>query len=255
MSEIDRHADTLVRAIKERRPIRPLTDDGPLEMSDAYAVQAAVFEKLEPNGPRTVAKLGLTSRAKQEQMAVDEAICGWFLAGSALEIGEPLVIEEYIQPRVEPEIAFLLRDDLEGPLVRAYDVLAATEAVIPALDVLDSRFTGYRFKLPDVVADNASAARFLLGRPLSPTGLDLSTVGCVFERNGEVVGTAAGAAVLEHPAAAVAWFVGKLHERGTGLAAGSIVLAGALTAAVPALPGDAIRVTLDRLGSLDLACV
>jgi 2-keto-4-pentenoate hydratase len=133
-------------------------------------------------------------------------------------------------------------------------VLAATAAVLPALDVLDSRFAGYRFTLPDVIADNASAARYTIGDPVPLDGIDLRLVGCVFECNGELVATAAGAAVLDHPAAAVAWFVRKLAAHGRELPAGSVVLAGALTAAIPVTADDVVRLTIDRIGGLDLAC-
>jgi 2-keto-4-pentenoate hydratase len=122
-----------------------------------------------------------------------------------------------------------------------------------AIDVLDSRYAGYNFTLPDVIADNASAARFTVGDPVPLEGINLRTVGCVFSRNGELIATAAGAAVLDHPAAAVAWFVRKLASRGRILPAGSLVLAGALTAAVAVGPGDVVNVEIDRIGSVQLA--
>lgn len=132
--------------------------------------------------------------------------------------------------------------------------MAATTAVMPAIDILDSRFAGYSFTLADVTADNASGARFALGGTRVPVdGIDLRTVGCVFEKNGQLVGAAAGAAVLGHPAAAVAWFVGKLAERRRSLPAGSVVLAGALTSAVPVAAGDVVSATIDRVGSIELA--
>jgi 2-keto-4-pentenoate hydratase len=172
-----------------------------------------------------------------------------------LDVGEPVLRDELIQPRVEPEIAFLLGEELGGRGVTAARVLAATHAVMPALEVLDSRFSGYRFTLPAVISDDASAGRFRLGNPVPlEAGTDLRLVGCMFERNGELVATAAGAAVLEHPAAAVAWLVRKLAARGRTLPAGTAVLSGALCAAVTIEPGDLIRASFDRLGSVDLAC-
>jgi 2-oxo-3-hexenedioate decarboxylase len=254
---MDRHrlAATLADAVRQRSPIAPLTDEVELSIEQAYDVQDLVLERLDPDGSRTAAKLGLTSRAKQEQMSVHEPIYGWYVAGSALDIGEPLDTGAWIQPRVEPEIAFLTSRRLAGRDVTSAHVLAATDAVMPALDVLDSRYAGYKFTLPDVVADDASAARYLLGRPVGLDGIDLATVGCVFEHNERLVATAAGAAVLDHPAAAVAWFVRKLADRGGQLPAGSIVLAGALTAAVPLEPGDVARITIDRMGTLELPCL
>jgi 2-keto-4-pentenoate hydratase len=160
-------------------------------------------------------------------------------------------VADYIQPRAEPEVAFVMGSELSGPDVTTAEVIAATHAIAPAIDILDSRFSGYRFTLADVTADNSSAAAFALGEAVEPRG-DLRVTGCVFEKNGELVATAAGAAVMEHPAAAVAWFVRKLHERGKTLPAGMTVLAGAWTAAVPIEPGDRLRATFDRIGSVEL---
>jgi 2-oxo-3-hexenedioate decarboxylase len=136
--------------------------------------------------------------------------------------------------------------------VTAADVLAATAGVAVGIEVLDSRYRDYRFTIGDVVADNTSAGRFVVGAAVPPAGIDLRLVGVVFERNGEMVATAAGAAVLGHPAAAVAWLVRALAADGSGLRAGEIVLSGGLTAAVPVGPGDVLGATVDRLGTLEL---
>lgn len=200
------------------------------------------------------AKLGLTSRAKQVEMNVHEPIHGWLTDRMVLEPGEPFVVASLGQPRMEPEIGFLLGRDLEGRGVTAVHVLAATEAVFPALDVLDSRYRDYRFTLADVVADNASAGRFVVGGLVTPVGFDLADVGCVFEHNGEVVATAAGAAVLGNPARAVAWLVRRLAVSGRGLRAGQLVLSGGLTAVVRVAPGDVVTATFDRLGAVSVAC-
>lgn len=239
----------LVEAVHACTAIDPV--DSGLSADAAYDIQDKVIAEL--GGVTTAAKLGLTSRAKQVQMGVEEPVYGWLLAGSELAAGEPLVRCRLIQPRVEPEIAFRLGADLEGPTVTAAAVLAATEAVMIALDVLDSRYAGYRFTLPDVIADNSSAARYLLGEPVDPTGIDLATLGCVLSHNGRLAATAAGAAVMGHPANAVAWFVRKLASRQRSLPAGSVVLAGALTAAVAVEAGDVVTAEIDRLGTLALA--
>lgn len=252
--DIDRHAQTLAEAARTRTAVRPLTDDVDLSIEQAYEVQDAMVDLLDPGGRRDVVKLGLTSRAKQQQMSVDEPLFGRFLSGAGLDLGEPLDTAVLIQPRVEPEIAFLTGAALGGPDTTARHVLAATAAVMPALDVLDSRFAGYTFTLADVVADNASAARYLVGAPVPVDGIDLATVGCVFECNDELVDTAAGAAVLGHPAAAVAWYVRKLAARGGSVPAGTLVLAGSLTAAIPVRGGDTVRVTIDRIGAVELRC-
>ena len=240
----------LAEAIATRTAVSP--DAEALEVERAYELQDELIELL---GKRPVAaKLGLTSVAKQQQMNVAEPAYGWLLEGSQVEVGTELSCGELIQPRCEPEIAFLVGHDLEGPDVTATDVLVATAAVMPAIDVLDSRYAGYRFTLPAVVADNISSARFALGSPVPATGLDLRLLGCVLEVDGRLVATAAGAAVLDHPAAAVAWFVRSLARRGRRLEAGTVVLAGALTAAFPVQPGSVVRATVDRLGSVELRC-
>lgn len=260
MSATDTTADLaaliarLADAQRRRTAIAPLTDEVELSLDDAYRLQDAVLDELDPDNPRTLVKLGLTSRAKQQQMSVDAPIYGYFHADAGLDVGEPLQVDTLIQARAEPEIAFLTGRELSGAAVTTAHVLAATDAVLPALDVLDSRYAGYRFTLPDVVADDASAARYVVGAPRPIGDADLALTGCVFERNGELVATASGAAVLEHPASAVAWFVRALARRGRSLPAGSLVLAGALTAAIPVEPGDEVRVHLDRFGSVSLRC-
>lgn len=251
----DSAADRLIKAVTTRTAIGPLTDRWSFTVDEAYDIQDAVLARAFAQGESVAgAKLGLTSRAKQQQMGVSEALYGWFTDSHRLDPGQPLDSKSLIQPRAEPEIAFLTSGDLEGP-VGLHDVLAATEVVAPALDILDSRFAGYSFTLADVVADNCSAGAFVVGNPVRPDGFDLALVGCVFEKNGEIVSTATGAAVLGHPAAAVAWFVRKLGERNRGLPAGSLVLAGALTGAVPVGPGDTVTASFDRIGSVGLSVV
>jgi len=241
-------ADRLVNAIRTRTALDPGASG--LTLEAAYQVQDEVIAAL--GGRVEAAKLGLTSRAKQVQMKVDEPSYGWLLEGARLQPGALLNTGELIQPRVEPEIAFLTGQDLAGTSVTATHVLGATRAVMVAIDVLDSRYAGYNFTLPDVIADNASAARFAVGDPMPLDGINLRTVGCVFSKNGEVVATAAGAAVLDHPAGALAWFVRRLASRGQSLPSGSLVLAGALTAAVPVSPGDVVTVEIDRIGAVTL---
>jgi 2-oxo-3-hexenedioate decarboxylase len=241
-------ARRLAEAIRTRTALDPA--ESGLTPEAAYDVQDEVISQL--GGITEAAKLGLTSRAKQQQMGVDEPLYGWFLAGSRIEPGAPLTAGELIQPRAEPEIAFLLGSDLEGASVSTVDVLTATESVMPAIDILDSRYSGYKFTLPDVIADNASGARYAVGDPVPLDGIDLRTVGCVFIHNGRLAATAAGAAIMDHPAAAVAWFVRKLAERDRDLPAGSLVLAGALTAAVAIAPGDTLTLEIDRIGAMEM---
>jgi 2-oxo-3-hexenedioate decarboxylase len=250
-------AQRLTTAARTLTATTALTGDyGDFDISTAYDVQALVVADRIAQGHGVVgAKLGLTSEAKQQQMSVSEPLYGWLTDDMRIEPGAPLVVESFIQPRVEAEIAFLIGDDLEGADVGAADVLAATAAVMPAIDVLDSRYAGYSFTLPDVVADNSSSAGFITGSQLvDPTGIDLRLLGVVLELNGQVVATAAGAAVLGHPASSVAWLIRALARRGEGLAAGMTVLSGACTAAFAVSPGDTVVARIDRLGTVEVPC-
>ncbi len=249
-------ADRIWGAVTTRTAITPLTADVPaLSVDAAYDIQDEVVARhLATGATIAAAKLGLTSTAKQRQMNVAEPLYGWMTDAMELPGDNILEVNRFIQPRVEPEVAFKTSRSLDGPGVTAAEVLTATEWVAPAIDVLDSRFTGYAFTLADVTADNSSAAAYALGTPIPLSG-DLRLTGCVFEKNGDLVATAAGAAVMEHPAAAVAWFVRKLHQRRRALPAGSVVLAGAWTAAIPVAPGDMIHAEFDRLGGVTVRCI
>lgn len=245
-------ADRLTWARTTRTAIPQLSDELPgLDLATGYAVQRLQ----RPGLGRPVGwKLGVTSRAKQRQVGVDAPIYGFLASDHVLDLGEPLTTAEHINPRCEPEIVFVLGSDLAGAHVTTTEVLAATAGVAVGIEVIDSRFTDYRFTMPDVVADNASAGRYVVGAPVHPDGIDLRLVGVVLEHDGDVVATASGAASLGHPAAAVAWLVRALAAAGEGLRAGDVVLSGGLTAAVPVGPGDVVVATVDRLGSLELAC-
>jgi 2-oxo-3-hexenedioate decarboxylase len=255
--DINAHVQTLLGAVRARTGTSALTATDPaLDVPTAYRIQDAVVAARVRDGAIVVgAKLGLTSVAKQLQMNVNSPLYGWLTDDMVLDSGHDLDCASYIQPRCEPEIAFILGRDLSGAHTTAATVLAATDAVFPAIDVLDSRFSGYKFTLTDVVADNASSAGFRLGDVASdPRGIDLRLVGCVFEKNGEVIHTAAGAAVLGHPAASVAWLVRALAARGRVLPAGSVVMAGALTEAVAVAPGDTVVARFDRVGTVQINC-
>jgi 2-keto-4-pentenoate hydratase len=245
-------AARLHKAVTDRTAIDQLTDEYPdLDLAGGYAVQRVLRDQA---GPLAGWKLGVTSRAKQAQVGLSTPTYGFLAAAAALDLGQPLDTGTLIQPRCEPEVVFQLGRELRGPHVTASDVLAACSGVAVGIEVLDSRYRDYRFTIADVVADNTSAGRYLVGPPVSPDGLDLRLVGVVLEKNGECVATAAGAAALGHPAAAVAWLVRTLADTDEGLSAGQVVLSGGLTAAVPVAPGDVVVASIDRLGTLELGC-
>ncbi|HLI27529.1 MAG TPA: fumarylacetoacetate hydrolase family protein [Chloroflexota bacterium] len=246
-------ARRLLDAYDRRTEIPALTDEQPeLSEADGYRIQRALLELFRQRGARVVGKkTGLTSRAKQQAMGVPEAIYGYLLDTYLLHEPGPVRLAELIHPRLEPELAFILGERLQGPGVTTAQALAATRAVVPALEVIDSRYRDFKFRLADVVADNCSASRVVLGREVVPlAGLDLRLQGMVLEKNGEVVDTGAGAAVLGHPASAVAWLANKLAAVGEALEPGDIVLPGAPCEAVFVQAGDEIRVTFDRVGSV-----
>ena len=160
---------------------------------------------------------------------------------------------DLVHPRVECEVAFVTGKDLAGPGITAQDVLDATDYVLPAIEIIDSRFSGFKFDLESVIADNGSSARFVGGgRPRYPKDLDLRALGVVMEKNGEIVGMGASAAVLGHPAEAVAMLVNILHDLGETLPAGSFVMSGGITEAVAVAPGDHVIARYQDLGSVSV---
>jgi len=248
-------AEALAAAERDRKAIAPFTDADPgLDAETAYRAQRMLVQhRLDGGEWRIGAKLGLTSRAKQEAMGVHEPLYGWLTSGMVVPHGEALPLGELIHPRVEPEVAFLIGKQIRPPATIT-SVLEATEAVFAAIDVLDSRYEDFRFRLPDVIADNASGSRFVLGpRALPPGQLgDLRLLGCVLRSGGDVVSTAAGAAVMGHPAAAVAWLVNQLAGGDWQLEPGALVLSGGLTAPVPVGPGVVVCAEFDGLGAIEV---
>jgi 2-oxo-3-hexenedioate decarboxylase len=246
-------AQSLIAAARDVAAIQaPFTDAQDLSEEAAYEIQVVVDNDRVARGHRVIgAKLGLTSRAKQVQMSVDSPLYGWLTADMLLAAGEPLPHGRFIHPRAEPEIGFLIGETIRAP-ASITTVLAATAGVFAAIEIIDSRYGGFRFRHPDVIADNASSAGLLTGPVLRGVGAlpDLRLLGCVLSVNGVVTATAAGAAVLGHPAASVAFLVNRLAERGRDLPAGSLVLSGALTDAVALAPGAAVTAEFDALGSL-----
>jgi len=251
-------AEELLTAERQCIPIDPLTNVYPtMTVEDAYHIQLAIVEKKKTDKNKIIGKkIGLTSRAMQRLLNVNEPDYGHLLSNMLLLEGEPCVRKKLIWPRVEGELAFVLKERLQGPGITPSDVLRATEGIMPAFEIVDSRIRDWKIKLPDTVADNGSSAFLVLGSRMMPVkDLDLRLIGMVLEKNGEVVSTGAGAAVWGNPAAAVAWLANKLSDFGIALEAGEIILSGALTAAEDANEGDVFSVSFDRLGTLSLKFV
>lgn len=232
-----------------------LTDDYPaLTMADSYAVQDELARRWQERGQRIVGrKAGLTSKAKMEQMGVHEPSFG--ILNSAMARPENGVVEmdQLVHPRVEAEIAFVLERSLEGRGHSVESVMAATDFVIPAVEVIDSRFEKFKFDLVSVIADNGSSARYVTGgRPMDPRDLDLRTIGVVIEHNGVIAAVGASAAVLDHPANAIVMLLDHLADRGEGLPAGAFIMTGGITEAIPVSRGDNVVARFQDMGSVSM---
>jgi 2-oxo-3-hexenedioate decarboxylase len=254
--KMDPRVATLLAAEAERREIDRIDPDGALSEDEAYGLQFQLIDARVAQGDQVIGlKTGLTSQAKQATMGVHQPIFGHVLASTVIPEGEPVKCGELIHPRAEPELAFLLQDDLNG-YVTAAQACAATSLVFPAVEIIDSRFANFKFGFGDVIADNTSAARVIFGSAgIGPTEIDLRLIGMVYTKNGIVESTAAGAAILGNPWEALAWLARRASDLGRQLQAGHMVLAGALADAVFVNPGDNVRVEFAGLGGLNVAFV
>jgi 2-oxo-3-hexenedioate decarboxylase len=252
---IDRLAQLLDACQRDARDTLKITDDNPdMDWHDAYAIQDAGRQLKLARGLKVVGlKAGLTSYAKMKQMGVDSPVFGYLMDDTVVPDGGTCKVSELIHPKVEPEIAFVTHSELRGPGCHVGEVLAATDFVLPGIEVIDSRFRDFKFDLKSVIADNTSAARFVVGGAcVAADAADLRTTGIVLEKNGEVVAVGAGASVLGHPAAAIAMLVNKLAERGEAMPAGTLVMTGGITEAVAVAAGDHITLKVQGMGSVSI---
>lgn len=255
LDALARHLDDAQQSVRD---VAKVTDDHPgLTVELAYDVQDRLRARRLDRGLRLVGmKMGLTSYPKMQQMGVDTPIYGFLTHDLAVDDGATVEAAMLIHPKVEAEIAFVLSAPLSGPDCGVAEVLAATAGLLPAIELIDSRYRDFRFDLPSVIADNTSAARYAVGSRLVPVdAVDLETVGVVLEKNGRVAEVGAGAAVLGNPALAVAMLANMLHARGEHLPAGSLVLSGAITAAIAVEAGDQVLVRADGLGTVGFRIV
>lgn len=252
-SNRERIARTLLECYTTRSPIEPLTDTHPdLSLDDAYAVQLLQIGEMVRSG-RTVKghKVGLTSAAMQRLLGVDEPDYGHLLDDFFYLEHEPIPVERFVQPRIEPEVAFVLSRPLQGPGVTVHEAIAAVDFVLPALELVDSRIRDWKIRLLDTISDNASSGAVVLGStPTRLTAVDLRLCGGVMTRNGRVVGTGAGGAVLGSPITSLVWLANTLGRRGVGLEVGHVILPGSICAMVPVAPGDTVTATFAGLGSV-----
>ena len=255
---IEQLAVHLDAAETQNRAVHKITDDYPeMDWEDAYAIQDAIRALKIGRGVRIAGlKMGLTSHAKMRQMGVIDPIHGFITDYGSVADGGAIETAGLIHPKVEAEIAFVTRKPLRGPGCNVGTVLAATDFILPAVEVIDSRYENFRFDLKSVIADNTSSARYVLGgRHRNVQGLDLKNLGVVMEKNGEVVALASSAAVLGNPAQSVAMLANMLGAQGRENSAGTLILTGGATEAIAVQAGDNITVRYQHLGSVSMRFV
>jgi len=258
MLSVDRRdelAADLAEAQRSRVPIAPLSDENPtIDVVDSYEIQLINIRQRVAEGARVLGhKVGLSSKAMQQMMGVDEPDYGHLL--DEMEVFQDVRVKagRYLYPRVEVEVGFILAEDLPGADCTEEDVIAATGAYAPAIELIDTRIIDWKIKLCDTIADNASSAGFVLGAErVAPGDIDIKSIDAVLTCNGEVVAKGRSDAVLGNPVTAVAWLARKVESFGVRLRKDDIVLPGSCTRAIDARPGDQFVAEFDGLGSVRL---
>jgi len=254
LSDADRTsaAEALIEAAETRRQMVQLTQTWPdITIEDAYAISTLVAERRKTAGAALIGhKIGLTSKAMQVAVGVDEPDYGYLFDDMMVADGAVVAHADYCAPRVEIELAFVLGARLEGPGVGLLEVMRATEYVVPAIEIIDARVQNPR-KIFDTVSDNGAAAGLVMGgRPVGPDDVDLRWVGGALYRNTEIEETGLALGVMGHPAMGIAWLANKLAPFDTALEPGHILLSGSFTRPVWAEPGDTLRADFGTLGSV-----
>jgi len=248
LAELAASAD---EAARTATAIAQFTHQHDIDPDDAYAIQALSIDHRIDRGEQLVGvKMGLTSKAKMVQVGVDEVIWGRLTNGMRVADGATLSLTNYVHPRLEPEIAFLMKAPLAGRVSGA-EARAAVAAVAPAAEIIDSRFENFKFSLPDVIADNSSSSGFIVGDWCAPD-TPIANLGMVLERNGRPVEVGSSAAILGDPIRSLVEASRMVAAAGMQLEPGWIVLAGGATAATPLEAGDSLRVVVERLGTVHL---
>lgn len=251
----DAAAAALRTAQEQRVPIPPLSATYPdLDLVDAYEIQLRNIRDLVAAG-RLIRghKVGLSAKAMQKMLGVDEPDYGHLLDDMFVYEGEAIAASRFCQPRAEIEVAFVLGASLRGPGVTVADVLRATDYLLPSIEIVDSRIADWKITLVDTIADNASSAALVLGAsPVRITDVDPRLIGATLRKNGEIVETGCSGAVLGNPVTAVAWLANKVAQFGVTLDAGHVVLPGACTRMIPVAAGDTVRGDFDGLGSVSV---
>ena len=258
LSNSTRHrvAEALAAAEAHRSPIPPLRETWPeLDVVDAYEIQLLnIRRRLDAGVAVNGHKVGLSSKAMQEMMGVDEPDYGHLLSDMEVFEDRAVPADRYCYPRVEVEVGFILGEDLPGEGCTEQDVVDATEAVAPAIELIDSRIADWDIRIGDTIADNASSAGYVQGPDrVKPTDIDLKAIEACLLRNGDQVAEGRSDAVLGDPVVAVAWLARKVASFGVTLEAGNVILPGSVHRAVDVRPGDDFEAVFDGLGSVRLS--
>lgn len=246
-------ADELAEAERTHTMVPLLTQRFPdMTVEDSYAVQREWVRRGMENGRRLVGrKIGLTSKVMQEATGITEPDYGAIFEDMIFENGSVIEHDRFSSVRIEVELAFKLKEELSGPNATIFDVLSATEYVVPALEILDSRIEMDGRTIVDTISDNAAMGAMVYGgNPVAPDAVDLRWVSALLYRNESIEDTGVAAAVLNHPAMGVAWLANKLHAHGDTLAAGDIILAGSFTKPMWVHPGDTVHADYGSLGAI-----
>jgi len=251
--ELVGYADQLMQAEQSRVGSSPITKENPyLSIEEAYRIQLYNIEqKIKLGQQITGKKIGLTSLAMQQSLGVDEPDYGHLLDNMIVENQDTISFNQVMQPRVEAEIAYVLKEDLSGPNVSTLDVLKATDYIVPALEIVDSRVKDWKITLSDTVADNASSGLYVLGNErFKVDAFNIKENGMALYRNGKLLNTGVGAAAMGDPAYCVAWLANELSEFGITLKAGEVILSGALSEAISAEKDDYFEARFANMGSI-----
>ena len=255
----EKEMQMLERAEKEVRPVDPISDfvPGGLSVDNAHAICEGNIQRRLDKGERIVGyKVGLTNIAAREKMGMPDSFYGYLLDSMMLESGCKLRMEALIEPKIESEICFKLKKDIQGKGLTIDDVLDATGGVSAAFEICDARIKGWACRYPDFFADNGLACRVALSGTWHPAkDVDLRNEKVALSRNGEKIAEGKGELCMGHPAKAVAWLAGRLADRGKGLKAGQIVMTGTLTPITPMVKGVIYLSQFSTLGSVKITTV
>ena len=250
---IEQIAQSLLQAEQTKKPIRPLTEMYVgLTPDDSYRIQLAQIEAKKQQGAQVKGfKIGLTSKAMQEMLGIHTPDYGFILNSMVYDENTPIDPSAYIQPKVEFELAFYFKKTLQGT-VTLEDVIEAVDYVVPSIELIDSRIEDWNIRFEDTIADNGSSAGAILGATKTKLAdiEDISTVQMKAYKNGELFDEATSAAVLGNPLKAVVWLANAIHEYGITIQAGTFVLSGAVSKAVPFVAGDQFEADFGPLGSV-----